>query len=201
MMAAQTKPWRQVLTVVGIALMVAAIGLLAVSVIREGANARRATATVATITSLIPTVQDTVPDDRVHTALAAMEVDGVNYCALVELPRYGTALPVHDGWDAALTAQFPCRYDGSVYDAPLIIGGSDATGQFDFMKTVGDGDAVYITDMTGGRYAYRVTAVEKTADVSTAALTASPADLVLFARNRFSLDYTVVRCSLATERG
>ena len=88
------------------------------------------------------------------------------------------------------------RFSGSMYSGSLIIGGSDNPGQLDFMKLITGGDTVYLTDMTGGRYSYTVTEILKTTDVSHDNLAAGDAALVLFVRNTYGFDYTVVRCAL-----
>ena len=128
--------------------------------------------------------------------MAAMEVDGMDFVGIVDIPAYGRELPVYGHWEAGKVSSFPCRYTGSIYDGSLIIGGSDNAGQFDFMKLITVSDPVHITDMTGARYSYTVTDIRITRDVSTGSLRGQNADLVLFARNTATLDYTLVLCHL-----
>lgn len=184
---------------IGIACILTAIGLLLYSSYRQQQNAKETTQTVATLKAMIPTITPAAPDDRANPALSVMELEGVNYCGIIELPTYGTALPLYAIWETGFLSRFPCRYLGSIYDKPLIIGGSDAKGQFDFMETISLDDTIFVTDLTGDRYSYRVTDIEKTEDVSTKHLTEEPADLILFAKNRFSLNYTILRCSFSAK--
>lgn len=135
-----------------------------------------------------------MPDDRIDVTMPMTEVDGLNFAGIIELPAYEALLPVYGTWDKNKVSDFPCRYMGSMYDGSLIIGGSDNVGQFDFMKVITDGDFVYVTDMTGARYAYVVTEIKKSKDASTDNLISKNADLVLFARNTYAFDYTIVRC-------
>ena len=85
---------------------------------------------------------------------------------------------------------------GSVYDKSLILGGCDNQGQLDFMKAISISDYVYFIDTMGARYTYVVTDIEITDDVSTTNLKSKNADMVFFAGNTYSMDYTVVRCKL-----
>ncbi len=189
----------RVAAIVGVALIVVGVGTLLYSNIMQTQYAKQATQLVATLKTLMPSIHAAALDDRANKALPVMQVQGSDYCGIVELPVYHTALPVHAVWDAKRVTQYPCRYLGSIYDGPLIIGGSDAPGQFHFMDVISLEDEVYITDMTGERYRYRVQDIQITDDVSTEALKASPADLILFAKNAFSLQWTVVRCTFATQ--
>jgi len=187
----------RLLTVLGICLMAGAVLAVVLSQFARQNATRQATQTVAQLQALMPPIHSSSPDDRVNMQMPQLELDGVSYAAIVELPLYETCLPVKAQWSGNVT-QCPCRFSGSIYDGSLIIGGSDQPGQLDFMKLITGGDTVYVTDMTGGRYRYTVTDILKTTDVSHGNLSAEDADLVLFARNTYGFDYTVVRCALKT---
>lgn len=186
--------------VIGAVLVIASVGILVASQVAEHRYADNAKVLVSELRSLMPEIKSGVPDDRVNTAMPMLEVDGENFVGILEIPLYETALPIYAAWDTAAVSAYPCRYTGSMYDGSLIIGGKDADGQLSCMRTISDGDAVYITDVTGIRYTYTVTSVLKTKDVSTENLTAENAELVLFVRNAYALDYTVVRCALYASR-
>ena len=146
--------------------------------------------------SLMPEPYDSFPDNRTSPAMPMVEIDGRNYIGILEIPAYGTSLPIGSQWDSGTVSEYPCRYLGSTYDSSLIIGGSDNKGQLDFVKKISNEDLITVTDTTGQRFTYKVTDIRRTKDVSTENLTSKEADLVLFARNTYSLDYTVIRCTL-----
>ncbi len=178
----------------GMLLLLTAALLLCITQISQ----KQAAADVKTVSqklySLMPSVHTQLPDDRVNVMMPAIQVEGISYCGIIELPLYGTALPICASWDKTAALSVPCKYMGSVYDGSLMIGGSDKQGQFDFVQQITKGDRVYITDMTGGKYAYTVSVVKKASHLPTEYLESIDADLVLFARNSFSLDHTVIGC-------
>ena len=122
--------------------------------------------------------------------MPVLSIDGADFAAIIEVPAYSAKLPVYGRWDALKVSAYPCRYTGSMYDGSLVIG----MGESAVMQSISVGDAVYITDMTGLCYAYGVSDVIVTDDVSTEHLTSLDADLVLFARRSYSGEYTVVCC-------
>jgi len=184
-----------ILLIVGIVLIVAAIAVVVFSELSAGKAESDCKALVAKLRELMPENYAGQPDDRVNLSMPMVEVDGKNYVGIVQLPKYDRELPVSAQWDANAVTATPCRYTGSIYDGTLIIGGSDNDGQFDFMKLITMGDEISVTDMTGGKYRYTVTWVENSKDVSTQALSGGDDALVIFARNTYSLDNTIVRCA------
>ncbi len=181
---------------IGVLLLAASIALLLFSQMKQTEAARDTAKAVMQLCNLVPEVHDEIADDRVNMTMPAMEVEGISFCGIIEVPIYNTELPIRESWDKSSALSVPCKYLGSIYDGSLIIGGSDKKGQFDFMQQITNGDCVYITDMVGGKYSYMVSVVKKSSDVSTNYLTGIDADLVLFARNTYSMDYTVVGCTL-----
>lgn len=185
-----------VIMAVGIALMILSVTMVIVTEFAEKIFKKNAESIVSELSALMPDTVDCVLDDRVNTVMPTLEIEETDFAGLIELPDFDKILPVCNEWDKTKISQFPCRYMGSVYDNSLIIGGSDNEGQFDFIKTISNGDTVSITDVEGQRFSFTVTDIRKTKDVSTENLTKKDADLVLFARNSFGFDYTVVRCDL-----
>lgn len=185
---------RKILAVVGVILVATAVVMTVVPHVMQKKSAEAAASTVSHLRELMPEPADAVPDDRVNTDMSVLELDGTDYIGIIEIPMYGCTLPVCGMWDGNGVTKYPCRFTGSVYDGTLVVGGSDNTGQFDFMKLITGGDVVYITDVTGGRYKFEVTDIGITDDASEDNLCSDEADLTLFARNTYGFDYTVVRC-------
>ncbi len=182
--------------IIGVLLVAASLVILIFSQIAQKTAFRNAKGTVSVLQDLMPDTRSAAPDDRANTIMPAVEVSNESFVGIIEIPKYNTELPIREIWNKNKVSKYPCRYLGSIYDGSLIIGGSDNEGQFDFIKLIGNDDAVIITDMTGGRYKYRVCDIRRTKDVSTEYLTSEDTDLVLFAKNSFSFDYTVIRCKL-----
>lgn len=187
------------LLLLGIVLVVTAVTGVLINRISINNARSHAQQTVQTLYRLMPEVRAGVLDDRVNVAMPALEVDGTDYVGIIEVLKYDRALPIVARWNPGAVDCSPCRYTGSIYDGTLIIGGSDNEGQFDFMKLITGGDVVHITDVTGTRYAYVVTDIERSDTVSNADLSSEDADLVFYARNTYSLDYTIVRCVFGTK--
>jgi len=184
------------LSVFGVLLIVGAVLLTVLQSVGQNVTAERNRDILEQMYALMPTVHSGGVDDRIDVSMPMLEINGEDFVGIIEIPLYHKQLPVYGSWSKHKVSSFPCRFDGNLYDGSLIIGGSDGAGQFDFMKNISIGDSVFLTDMTGGRYYYKVDWVELTSDATSETLASDTADMVLFARNSYSLDYTVVRCSL-----
>ncbi|MBE6617074.1 MAG: sortase [Ruminococcaceae bacterium] len=182
------------LLMIGVAFIVAAVLITVVPMISQKIARSKNTEILGQMYSLIPQVRAGSVDDRIDMDMPSLEIDGMNFVGIIEVPKHSVHLPVYSSWDGGKVSRFPCRYTGSIYDGSLIIGGSDGAGQFDFSKTISIGDTVSVTDMTGARYSYRVAWVEITDDVSRENLASLDAELVLFMRSSTSIKYTVIMC-------
>ena len=180
----------------GIALIACALAFTALWYVSQTRAMENIGATVSSIESLMPTVYPAFPDDISNTAMPAVQVGSKDFVGIVEFPAVSEALPIYARWDKKETANHPCRFFGNTASRDLIIGGSDNRGQLDFINDINMGDEVIVTDMTGGAYSYRITYVERMKDASYESLTVREADLVVFAKNTYSLDFTVVFCEM-----
>ncbi len=185
-----------IMMILGVSLIVISVCILIGSVIFQKVSASNARNIVIQMRQLMPNTWNATLDDRVNTIMPSMQIDGKDFCGIMEIPMYNTTLPVGSSWKSKTLGSYPCRFTGSIYDRTLIVGGSDNPGQFDFMKQISTGDRVYFTDMTGGCYSYKVTNILITTDVSSEKLMALEGDLVFFAKSTYSLNYTVVICQL-----
>lgn len=192
----QNKKLTLILMITGIVLIALSVAAFLISEISCEKAKKNALSITKEISDLIPEITDTVPDKRENPAMASLEISGESFIGIIEVPAYDSALPVCSIWDFSKVSAYPCRYTGSIYSDMLIIGGSDNEGQFDFIDEISNFDEVLFIDVSGQRYTYTVTDIRNTKDVSTENLTSREADLVLFAKNTYSLDYTVVRCKL-----
>lgn len=181
----------------GILLILSAVIMTSVSFLSQRRSANRASEIAERLRTLMPEPQSSYPDGRSNTSMSAIEIDGENFIGLIEIPLYDCTLPVYASWEQGRADDFPCRYTGSVYDRTLIIGGSNAVGQLDLTKTITEHDRVFFTDTEGMRYSYKVSGIEITDDVSAEKLISIDADLVIFVRDTYSFNYTVIKCNIA----
>ena len=144
--------------------------------------------------ALLPQRTDRVPQERGNNAMASMEMDGVNVAGVVEVPKYGLQLPLASAWDTGLVVSMPCRFGGSIYDSSLIIGAVDSEGQFSFASRMEVGDTIVLTDMEGGRYTYRVEAIQHSKHAGRSKLEAGDYALTIFVKDSQNNQYLLIRC-------
>jgi sortase A len=156
-------------------------------------SVERAQYYVDTLQTLIPEPLNAVPEERRDNTMAVLSVDGVDFVGILELPRYGSALPVCAEWGE--TAKYPCRFSGSIYDGTMQIGATTQKGQYDFYRELSVGDEVYYTDAEGNRYAFKITSLCYEKHVDQATLQQNEAPLKLFIKNIYSFEYLIVFCS------
>ena len=148
---------------------------------------------VRQIRSLTPAPQGALLEERSENAMAVLSIEGEDFVGLLEMPRYGSVLPVAAGWGDV--SRYPCRFEGSVYDGTLCIGATSQKGQYDFYREISVGDSVCFTDMEGNQFSYRVTDIRYEDHADQAALRRKEADLVLFIKNVYAMEYILVFCS------
>lgn len=189
---------RKAVLILGCVLLAAGVAVAVLSHVVAGQNGAKARATATELLSRMPQMTQGLPYTRQNSAMPALELDGTDYVAVLEVPAFDTVLPVAQEWNSSVINRRPCRYYGTVWENTLVIGGSDSKGQLDFVAHIDVGTQVLITDMTGARFAYRVRTVEraKKADAETLL---SEEGLTLFARNSYGLEYVILRCTPETE--
>ena len=179
---------------VGVGLLAIAIAGLAFWQINIHSAAKKAEGYVTALRTRMPTPQGAVPEARRDNAMPVLSVDGVDFVGILELPRFGSALPVAGGWGKI--SQYPCRFTGSVYDRTLQIGATTQAGQYDFYREISAGDTVCFTDMEGNRYTYQVTDIRYEQHADNAALSKKEADLTVFIKNIYAMEYIILFCNV-----
>ena len=189
------KKLQKICLIAGIALLaVAAVVLIAWQWGIHSAN-EKAAYYVQSIQALTPQAQSAVPEPRRDNTMPVLSIDGTDFAGVIEMPRFGSALPVGAQWGKV--SKYPCLFDGSAYDSTLQIGASSQAGQYDFYRDISVGDSVFFTDMAGNRFSYRVTDIcyEKHADQAT--LQKADANLTLFIQNIYAFEYIVISCDIS----
>lgn len=150
---------------------------------------------VETLRQLMPQSQNAILEERRDNTMSVLSVDGVDFVGIVELPQYGSVLPVCGHWGR--TSRYPCRFGGSIYDGSLQIGATTQPGQYSFYREISVGDTVMFTDMEGNCYAFQVAAMRYEKHIDQATLQHQDATLTLFVKNIYSFEYLIIFCENA----
>ena len=185
---------QKICILIGVCLLAVAIGVLIFWQWSIHTSAEKAEYYVNTLRTLIPEPQGAVPEERRDNTMATLSVDGIDFVGLLEIPCYGSVLPVCADWGTP--SKYPCQFYGSIHDRTMQIGGTSQKGQYDFYREISVGDAIYFTDMEGNRYAYSVTDVRYEKSADQAALQRKDASLTLFIKNIYALDYIIIFCDV-----
>lgn len=151
--------------------------------------------TALRISTIIPERTAGAMDTYSSMEMPVLQVGGKDYVALLSVPAFDVLLPVAANWDAGELIKQPCRFQGTVYNGSLVVGGFDQRGQLDFLDRIEPGMAITVTDMTGAEYRYQVDRVDRTEQAEAAVLAPETAGLILFVRDAYSLEYLIVRCT------
>ena len=129
-MSRKNDVFRKILILVGSCLLLASVVLLFVRQWNMHTSAQKANAYVSVIRQLIPEPLGAVPEARRDNTMSILSVDGTDFVGLLELPQYGSVLPVCADWGKP--SQYPCRFSGSIYDGTMQIGGTSRKGSMIF---------------------------------------------------------------------
>lgn len=183
--------------IAGLCLIVLSLGLVLFFQIRMQSGWKSAQRATQQLSRLLPEKTVGVPGSYGDPLMPALEIEGVDYTAILEIPALGITLPVADQWDSSRLHRSPARYFGSTYDNTLVIGGTDNAKQFGFCDTIDQGVTITVTDMTGAEFTYTVARVDRAKHAQTQWLCQEDWDLTLFCRELYSMNYLAVRCVLA----
>jgi hypothetical protein len=150
---------------------------------------------VKTLKGLIPEPQNAVIEERRDNTMSVLNVDGIDFVGIIELPRYGSVLPVGDDWGKS--SKYPCRFGGSIYNGTMKIGATTQKGQYDFYRELSVGDTVIFTDAEGNRYTLTVTGLRNEKHANGETLGREDAALTLFIKNIYSFEYLIVFCNVS----
>ncbi len=102
---------------------------------------------------------DPITDPR-FTEMETEKVNDVAYIGVIEIPSAYLTLPVSYTWNYDLLAVSPCRYSGSYLTDDMVICAHDYGSHFRAIRSLGIGEAVFFTTMSGERIKYVVSNVE-----------------------------------------
>ena len=183
--------------VLGICLILTSVSLLLFFQIRSRLDAQHSQRIVSQMNKILPERTQGIPDTYPDSAIPVLEIDRIDYAAMIEVPSFGITLPVADQWNTHALHRSPARFFGSVYDSPLIIGGVDDSRQVGFCDKIEHGAIVTVTDMTGTQFTYTVSRVDRAKHAEIQWLRSADCDLTLFCHDAYSLEYIAIRCLLS----
>lgn len=186
---------RRICILVGVCLLAGAIVILSLWRWNISNSEKQAQYYVSTLRELIPAPQNAVPEERRDNTMSVLSVDGVDFVGLIELPRYGSALPVCAEWGK--TFKYPCRFGGSIYNGTMQIGATTQKGQYDYYRELSVGDTVNYTDTEGNRYTFEITSLRYAKHADQSALQQNDAALTLFIKNIYSFEYLIIFCDVS----
>lgn len=182
------------LLVLGICLILASVSLVLAFQIRMHMGVQHSQKILSIMEQLLPERSPGVPGVYLTSGMPVLEIENVDYVAMLEVPSFGIALPVADQWDSNKLFQSPSRFFGSAYDNSLIIGGVDDPRQFGFCDKIEHGAQITVTDMTGAQFTYTVSSVDRAKHADAQWLMDADCDLTLFCHDIYSMEYIAVRC-------
>ena len=181
------------LQILGLALVLLSAAALLGSEFYSMRNEKTAENLADRLQTVIPALREGDPQDYSDPAMPVLQLDGQDFCGLIRGPSFGVSLPLGSSWDSSIVMRYPCRFSGSAYDNSLIVGGS--ADQFAFCGRLDLGETITVTDMTGARFSYQVTRIDRRPHADSSTLLQTDSDLTLFVRDDSTLDYIIVRCS------
>lgn len=141
----------------------------------------------------IPEPQPAVIGHRTENRMPSLGIEGEDFIAVLDIPAWNAVFPVGASWGEQ--EKFPCRFDGSAYDGTLILGTNNRKGQLDFVKEISVGNVLYLTDMTGARFAYTVKDIRYSDHADGSVLYEEEYDLTIFVKNLYAFEYILIFCA------
>lgn len=184
-----------IILTLGIALVVVSLLMVVAFHICNHIGATKIQTTSVQMEQLLSERSKGIPGVYPNTNMPVLQIGGIDYVALLEIPALGISLPVADKWERDKLFYSPARFSGSAYDYSLVIGGTDASHQFAFCDKIDNGTHIIITDMTGAQFAYEVTSVDRAKKAENVWLQDSEFHLTLYCRDTYSMEYIAVRCN------
>ena len=181
----------------GICLVMVSLAWLLVMHIRMEKGAEYSSRIGAKLAEILPENTASTPGLYPDAGMPVLQLENRDYVAVLEIPAFGLTLPVADHWDSGQLTRTPARFHGSAYDGSLIIGGTDHPRQFGFCGEIEYGTVVTVTDMTGARFTYTVSGVDRGKHAESQWLADPDCDLTLFCQDVYAMEYIAVRCVLA----
>ena len=192
-----------VLTIIGLLLVLAALGLHLAEEMRDQLAGKTAEVLLQhlelnqTPVDLPVPLPDSTP--RPDTPMAEKEYLGYAMIGTIRVPSVGIELPVLSSWSYELLNVAPCRYYGSIPGKNLVIMGHNYKSHFTPLHEVSDGAEVIFEDVNGMKYRYRVAQIQQL-HKNDGELLPSEHPLILFTCTPGGQNRRVIRCEMAEDQ-
>lgn len=172
-----------------------------------------AEAAVQKLEEVIPPVPTALPENTFLTASPSLqkieypdyvlnpnmdmpeaEIDGARYIGLLEIPSLDMELPIQSEWSYPNMRVSPCRYQGSAYLDNMVICGHNYTTHFRPLFDIENGASVFLTDVDGNRFEYKVSESEILSGNAVEEMVSGNWDLTLFTCTSGGVYRVAVRC-------
>ncbi|MCF0121459.1 MAG: sortase [Oscillospiraceae bacterium] len=211
-----TERIRRTLIIVGVLLLLAALGLTIYNIALDKIAGRQSaavlqelmqeidnkeTVTVRSAADLAKLEQEKSypakkqPDDEADKGPDIPE----DYFGVIQMPTLELSLPVQPDWDYERLRVSPCRMQGSPEKQNLVILAHNYDSHFGRLKTLSAGDEITLYTMDGLRYVYRVDSVVTIAPQDIELVTGGDCPLTLFTCTPGGRTRVVVYCRLADD--
>ncbi len=196
----------KIFIVLGLLLIIAALGLTAYNVLAGLQAQRRSNEVLGPLQDLILQCQggEHISDSellysdymRVYPDMPTEEIDGYDYIGVLEIPELELSLPVMAEWDYTALQIAPCRYTGNYYGRDMVVCAHNFAHHFRPLLTISPGTDVYFTNVVGEVFHYTVTTRETVRPTAIEKMIDSEADwdLTLFTCNLGGRTRCAVRC-------
>lgn len=188
------KQKASVFVILGFCLIVCSFFLMLAFYFRVYINAKNRQEIISKLNDSLPDRTLGTPGIYLNPTMPVLEIDGIDYVAILEIPAFFVKFPIANTWDSKLLSFYPARFYGSAYDGTLVIGGSDHPQQFYFCDKIENGTLVTVTDMTGSQFTYMVSGIDRAKHAESKWLTNTDYDLTIFCRDIYAMEYIAVRC-------
>lgn len=126
--------------------------------------------------------------------MPVMDIDGVGYIGVLQIPSLDLTLPVISDWNYSALQIAPCRYAGSAYNGGLVIAGHNFDSHFGRLERLEPGDEVRFVDLSGNTFTYAVAETEVLEATAIDEMVGGGWDLTLFTCTLSGQARFTVRC-------
>lgn len=185
--------------------MLGAFGLFSLNYSLNEAGAEHCASIASEFTALVSqpeyfpsTLEEEVETTPLQTTVRneGILIQGDLYIGLLEIPSLALSLPIHMDLTYSKLETAPCVYTGNLMDNNLVIAGHNYRSHFWYLRNLGVGAALSITNPNGKVYRYQVTEIQTLHETQVAELEARDD----WALTLFTCDYPdsskriVIRC-------
>ncbi len=188
----------KILMVLGLILILGAIGLLVYNRLDENrASGKAGFAAAAVLEHISEVTVNTVPEVRPTIGeLPTYIVDGHEYIGLLLVPELELELPVMSQWSYANLKISPCMYKLDVEKNSLVIAAHNYKSHFGGLSLLTAGSKVSFVDVDGNEYPYEVSLVETVQPTEIEKMIDDKWDLSLFTCTFGGAARVTVRCMM-----